>query len=292
MQYQTGTARTVMMEESFLKNESRTDHNSALTISKNLQIRHATHSDKKHIISFCKNTFSWGDYIESAWDKWIKSGNLFVIGGEFPVAICHVFFSKTTLWIEGIRVHNSFRRLGLASKLISHAESLCDKNIKDTSLLVNSENLPCLKMVQKLGYAKKDSWYFYSLLSKNTGQNYVQCLKESCAIPFDAFVDSWRWLLIKDYSDELLEKKQIIYSDMGGKTAYAVIRKNDYFENTISATIHVGSAANNTQLISFLQEFGYKNNLSVQIIASGGIGECDNLKFITRDYYFLKKQRF
>jgi GNAT superfamily N-acetyltransferase len=262
----------------------------SLTIPNNLHLRPARHSDKNHILKFCKNTFSWGDYIESAWDNWIHQGNLIVIEEKNPIAICHVFFSKTQLWIEGIRIHPSFQRHGLASKLISYAESLNTQNTQIFSLLVNSQNTPCLELVRKLGYEEKQKWYFYSLSPKSTERNHIQYLDDSCVIPFDTFVDSWRWLPTKDYADELLEKKQIIYSDLQGKTAYAVIRKSDYFENVVSATIHVGSKQNNENLILFLQEFGYKNNLTVQVISSNYLQGSTDLKFITKDCLFSKNK--
>ena len=143
-------------------------------------------------------------------------------------------------------------------------------------------------MVQKLGYQKKHEWYFYSLVSKSTGQNHVQYLDDSCAIPFDIFVDSWRWLLISDYSEELSDQKQMFCSDMCGKTAYGILRKSDYFEKTLSATLYVGSRINNDRIISYLQELGHKNDLTVQIIASSSMEGHDDLKFITKDYYFSK----
>ena len=34
-----------------------------------------TISDKKAVLDFCKNTFSWGDYINDVWDYWILEGN-------------------------------------------------------------------------------------------------------------------------------------------------------------------------------------------------------------------------
>jgi GNAT superfamily N-acetyltransferase len=275
------------MGELFLKRNNFPNYTSLIS-PKNLLIRPAVHLDKKHILKFCKNTFSWGDYIESAWDSWIHQGNLIVIEEKNPIAICHVFFSKTQLWIEGIRIHPLFQRKGLASKLISYAESLNTQNTQIFSLLVNSQNTPCLELVRKLGYEKKQEWYFYSLSPKSTGHNHIQYLDDSCVIPFDTFVDSWRWLPAKDYADELLEKKQVIYSDLQGKTAYAVIRKSDYFENVVYATIHVGSKQNNDCLISYLQELGHKNDFTLQIIASNSLCGYDDLKFITKDYYFLK----
>ena len=43
-----------------------------------MELREATSSDKTQVLDFCKNTFSWGDYIAEVWDFWIKEGNLLV----------------------------------------------------------------------------------------------------------------------------------------------------------------------------------------------------------------------
>ena len=61
-----------------------------------MKIRQAKSSDKKEILGFCTNTFSWGDYIDQVWDYWFsdKNGRLFVAEDEGKklgvshVAIC------------------------------------------------------------------------------------------------------------------------------------------------------------------------------------------------------------
>ena len=52
--------------------------------------RLATKSDKEQVLDFCKNTFSWGDYIHEVWDSWIREGNLIVIDHEnSPISMAH-----------------------------------------------------------------------------------------------------------------------------------------------------------------------------------------------------------
>ena len=56
-------------------------------------IRKAKASDKNKVLDFCKNTFSWGDYIVDVWDYWIVEGNLLVLTeNKTPAAICHSSF--------------------------------------------------------------------------------------------------------------------------------------------------------------------------------------------------------
>ena len=57
-------------------------------------IREARRSDKSHVLKFCKNTFSWGDYIDDVWDYWFSEGLLFVAEEKFPVGLCHAVFFK------------------------------------------------------------------------------------------------------------------------------------------------------------------------------------------------------
>jgi len=75
-----------------------------------MMIREAIAKDKLEILKFCKNTFSWGDYIEHVWDFWVSEGSLLVCEIQFPVGVCHAFYSKDQIWIEGIRIDPNFRK--------------------------------------------------------------------------------------------------------------------------------------------------------------------------------------
>ncbi|MEE9563742.1 MAG: GNAT family N-acetyltransferase, partial [Nitrosopumilaceae archaeon] len=89
-----------------------------------------TNNEKQAVLEFCKNTFSWGDYIGDVWDSWIKEGNFLVIHDEdIPVSICHAAIYKGKhVWIEGIRVNENFRRKGHASKLVTESEKIGKQN--------------------------------------------------------------------------------------------------------------------------------------------------------------------
>jgi hypothetical protein len=77
-----------------------------------MEIRDAQPSDKQVILDFCKDTFSWGDYIADVWDFWILQGNLFVaVKNDTPIGLSHlVFTDNRQAWLEGIRVHPNHRR--------------------------------------------------------------------------------------------------------------------------------------------------------------------------------------
>ena len=101
-------------------------------------------SDKNQILSFCENTFSWGDYIHEVWESWEKGDGLVIIEDhETAVAMCHgvKFQNENMLWIEGIRVKENYRKIGLATSLIRYFEKVAnDFDIKRFQMSVSFRN--------------------------------------------------------------------------------------------------------------------------------------------------------
>ena len=132
-----------------------------------MNVTKATNNEKQAVLEFCKNTFSWGDYINEAWDSWIKEGNFLIIHeNNQPVAICHASIYKEgkQVWIEGIRVNEKFRRRGYASKLVSESEKIGKQNDCEVAyMIIASTNQKSLELARKLGYENFETWNFYSL---------------------------------------------------------------------------------------------------------------------------------
>ena len=106
--------------------------------------RLAQSSDKKDVLNFCQNTFSWGDYIHEVWDNWINEGNLIVIeNDQIPVSMAHVGFypDEKMIWIEGIRVNQNFRKKGFAQKMIHHFEENANSQEFKISRIVDNSHL-------------------------------------------------------------------------------------------------------------------------------------------------------
>jgi len=55
-------------------------------------IREANDRDKITVLKFCKDTFSWGDYIEHVWDFWLSEEHLLLFEKQSPIGICMHFF--------------------------------------------------------------------------------------------------------------------------------------------------------------------------------------------------------
>ena len=86
-----------------------------------ITVRPAAQADKSQILSFCANTFSWGDYIDHVWDLWLhdKNGRMLIAESDgVQVGLSHVSLCPdSNIWLEGVRVHPSFRRTKIATEL-------------------------------------------------------------------------------------------------------------------------------------------------------------------------------
>ena len=239
-----------------------------------MKIRHAKSDDKNPVLAFCNHTFSWGDYIHDVWDIWIKEGNLYVITHDTIAGLCHGAFFGSFVWIEGIRIHPSFRNQGLASHLVRHIESLAAKRkIRKSCMLIDTNNLPSLCMAKKLGYEILDMWNFYSLLPQQTKHASVQFGYSKALTLMKHYVKSWRWISLDEESlSSLLESHKIIYSDSNGDVSSAIMTDSEHFEKTMIVTLHSGSNSNTTNLLLYIQNFGFKNNYRrIQILTKNNI---------------------
>ena len=134
------------------------------------KIRNNLQSDKAEILSFCKDTFSWGDYIHEVWDSWEKDGYLAILEEDNNViGMCHgvIYQNENMIWLEGIRVKQEYRKKGYATNLIRHFEKIAkNSGISHLNMLIESENTSSLNLAKKLNYDIISVWNYYSLPSK------------------------------------------------------------------------------------------------------------------------------
>lgn len=231
-------------------------------------VRDAINSDKFSVLSFCKDTFSWGDYIQDVWDYWLSEGNLLVIEKQYPIGICHAFFSKNQVWIEGIRINSNFRRQGFASELVKHIESLAqEKQLFSSLMLIDTKNLPSLSMAKNLNYEIFQTWNFYSLAPHLNISHEIQFgnILHSTATHY---VKSWRWLVLDEETLLSLSKQnKIIFSDKFDDVSTAIMTDSEHFDKTLIVTLFSGSQNNTLDLISYIQNYGAeKNYQKIQIL--------------------------
>ena len=221
-------------------------------------IREANNSDKSTIMNFCKNTFSWGDYIEHVWNYWLSEGNLLVIEKNHPVGICHAVFSKNHVWVEGIRINPNYRRKGLASKLVNHVESIAkQKHLNFSYMLIDVENSASLEMAKNLNYEIYETWNFYSILPQNTYDHNIKFGQIPNTVKITHYVKSWRWLVLdEESSTQLYKQNKIILSNNFGNVSIAILTDSEHFANTLIVTLFSGSEKNTLELLSYIQNYG------------------------------------
>lgn len=237
-----------------------------------MRINLANQSDKAPVIEFCKNTFSWGDYISEVWDYWINEGTLLAAyQNHLPVAICHVLpiLSVNQIWIEGIRVDPKFRRKGIGQSLILEAEKLGkQKNCKHSFMLIASTNTNSLSLAKKLNYKIFETWAFFSLTPNKNDKNIpIQYTKSPKKITDYLgeknlfFVKSWRWIPLNQFSmPALLKNKKIIFSNEQKTKVLAVITDSEHFSSTMLITLLEGSELGINEFLKFIQNYGFEHN--------------------------------
>ena len=120
-------------------------------------VREALESDREAVFDFCRQTWSWGDYIPHVWEKWLKeeNGKVFVatVNGV-PVGISRVTIDKPgEAWLSGARTAPQYRRMGVATaitmKCLEYAKS---KGVKVARLVTEAVNTAAVAAVQRMGF--------------------------------------------------------------------------------------------------------------------------------------------
>jgi len=256
-----------------------------------MMIREATALDKNPILKFCKETFSWGDYVDQVWDFWLAEGNLLLFEKQIPVGICHAFYSEDQIWIEGIRIDPNFRRQKIASKLVKHAESIGkEKNISFSFMLIDTENTSSLSMASSLNYEIFQTWNYYSLIPKRNSNYDVHFEKSINRQVYSHYVKSWRWIPINDSTlSTFYEQNKIIKSHMDGKNSIAILTDSEHFDKTLIVTLFSGSQNTTSQVISFLQNYGIEKNYErIQILTKEQLPLFDSLEHRI-SFHLMKK---
>lgn len=244
-------------------------------------IRNATISDKKYVLNFCVNTFSWGDYIQDVWNYWLSEGNLLLYEKKTPVGICHVHNSDNQIWIEGIRVDPVFRKQKIATSLVEYCEIIGRQNHALFSyMLIDTKNLASINMAKSLSYEIYQTWNFYSLLPNSNPNNVVTFKKSLDLQKFSSFVKSWRWIpLDKKTLSSLCYENRIIQSEVDSDISIAILTDSEHFDKTLIVTLFPGSNNSIVRILSFLQDHAIKKNYErIQILSKTNLPTFDSLE--------------
>lgn len=241
-----------------------------------IKIRPARRSDKDEILSFCVNTFSWGDYINRVWDYWYteKNGQLFVVesGGE-KIAMSHVAICPEGkgIWLEGIRVHPDYRRSHIATMLIAKmVEYGRWKGARQASAIVNATNFASQSMMEKNGFKVVSKWMYYSAAGTPRRQesnarianaddigdiwHYLQQSK-IYRLSAKRYVKSWHWYTFDRRTLQNFVKEERVIVTGRPIDGVAIINKYGYWDraNVLQIVyLDIAPASSLSQLVSFI----------------------------------------
>jgi ribosomal protein S18 acetylase RimI-like enzyme len=241
-----------------------------------ITIRPARKSDKDEILSFCINTFSWGDYINRVWDYWYaeKNGQLFVVesGGE-KIAMSHVAICPDGkgIWLEGIRVHPHHRRSYIATMLLTKMlEYGRRKGAREASAIVDATNFASQSMMEKNGFRVVSKWMYYNALSTPRQQesnvrianaddidDIWQYLQQSKIYRLSGkrYVKSWRWYMFDRRALLNFVKEERVIVTSLPIDGIAIINKRGYWDRSNILQIvylDIASASSLRRLVSFI----------------------------------------
>ena len=275
-----------------------------------ITIRPAKKSDKDEILSFCINTFSWGDYISRVWDYWYaeKNGQLFVVesSGE-KIAMSHVVICPEGkgIWLEGIRVHPDHRRSYIATMLLAKMlEYGRQKGAREASAVVDATNLASQSMMEKNGFRVVSKWMYYNAVSTVRHQesnarianvddidDIWQYLQQSKIYHLSGkkYVKSWHWYTFDHRTLLNFVKEERVIATSLPIDGIAIINKYGYWDRTNILQIvylDIASVSALHNLVSFVTNLYLDGKFdSMQLV-------CYNSKQVTSfiDKFVIKEE--
>ena len=228
-----------------------------------MEIRRAREEDKDPVLEFCKGTFSWGDYISEVWDKWNSSGTLYVCEKKGTVlGVYHIAFLSGGAWLEGMRVHPAYRKMGLGTMMMRHAESVIRGGT--VRLVIESQNAPSIKLVMSVGYRPEEEWRLYNMVPEEQDSRAEVAARPPVLADLagsGTYADSWRWIPLGVAEIERLVALGRVLVLKGGTKASAVgvWNRSDDFSKTFQVVLVGGSRDGMREILRRAQDMARRS---------------------------------
>ena len=236
-----------------------------------MEIRKAEMADKAAVLEFCKKTFSWGDYISEVWDKWESIGGLYVVevAGKV-VGVYHMALLGTGVWLEGMRVMPQYRKKGLGSMMMSHAELVAKHGT--VRLIVESENKASIGLAKSVGYHLEEKWRLYSMAPEKQESLAMVAKDLTCLgnLTTTTYADSWRWLTLDDREVQrlVLQGRVICFSKGDLVLAVGIWNRSSDFPDAFQLGFVGGDPRGVDEVLRFAKNLAYRMNCErVQVFA-------------------------
>ena len=201
-----------------------------------MEIREAMKGDREQVLEFCRDTFSWGDYIEDVWERWEFAGGLYVMeDGGAVVGMYHLARLEKESWIEGMRVRPEYRKRGLGKRMMLHAESVIKSGT--IRLIIESKNRASISLATSAGYGLEDEWRLFTM-APDVQTSYALPARETGhlggLISSNTYADSWKWLPLDESElSRLAEQGRVIGLVENGKAhGVGIWYRSDDFPQT------------------------------------------------------------
>jgi N-acetylglutamate synthase-like GNAT family acetyltransferase len=303
-----------------------------------LRFRIARKSDRDDIVSFCNDTFSWGDYIAQVLDLWYTdlNGTLFVadLGREKKIqnrkgkkidknesnsviAVSHVAVcsNKKLIWLEGIRVHPTYRRNKIATHLIRKMLLYGKKQgAKEASAIVTTNNIASQCMLKKNGFEVTSKWTYYNVNYEINHTKRMMNVKIASSKDIDEiwnylvnseiyklsgrrYVSTWRLYYLDHTSlERLIEEKRLIMIYDPLVSGIAIINNNGYWNRDDVLQICYLDSPSEVRLqnlISFIiSSFVTPNKKSSSSSHSKQFHQLEILAYHTEGLSWVMKKKF
>ncbi|MCL4329591.1 MAG: GNAT family N-acetyltransferase [Candidatus Thermoplasmatota archaeon] len=201
-------------------------------ISDRMSFLKARIDDREEILSFCQDTWQSGiysqlphepdeitretmhEYIDSAIDQWINQGTLYktVVNEEIAGILNVEVLDDDTVWMGGLRVKESFRRLGIASATTLSAVNLY-RSHKRFRISIFSWNEPSLGLARKMRFKEiAEICFLKPEYAKETYDSNILCTVNT---PSAFFID-WKYFVPSKHTlSRLKEEGRILENDAG-----------------------------------------------------------------------------
>ena len=246
-----------------------------MSIIDKLHVRDGVASDLEQISELCKSIWNGRDFLPTVWNNWISNeiGSFIVVESENQIlGVYHHYLLDSDSWLETLRVHEQYRRQGIAQFMIKdYLERSKKLNAVNSRLVTSIKNTASRNLFEKHGFSEVLRSQYCSIeletITTNSMQDEFSILKDSKQIYSllkDSMLDNkliplwWRWWQQSDSALHELSNNSFIIVPKSQPSFVLVQPSANYgYGNDYQILFHDVSSDVLKECMSFI-----KNNIS------------------------------
>ena len=246
-----------------------------MSIIDKLHVRDGVASDLEQISELCKSIWNGRDFLPTVWNNWISNeiGSFIVVESENQIlGVYHHYILDSDSWLETLRVHEQYRRQGIAQFMIKdYLERSKKLNAVNSRLVTSIKNTASRNLFEKHGFSEVLRSQYCSIeletIKPNSMHTEFSILKDSKQI-YSLLKDSmlknkliplwWRWWQQSDSALHELSNNSFIIVPKSQPSFVLVQPSANYgYGNDYQILFHDVSSDVLKECMSFI-----KNNIS------------------------------